>query len=38
VGLENARERLRLLYGDRASLTLTAAGACSVRAEVVIPL
>ena len=38
VGLENARERLRLMYGDRASLTLTAADACKVRAEVVIPL
>ena len=38
VGLDNARERLRLMYGDGASLTLTAAGECKVRAEVVIPL
>jgi hypothetical protein len=38
VGLDNARERLRLLYGDSASLTLAAAGESKVRAEVVIPL
>lgn len=38
VGLDNARERLRLMYGDGASLTLAAAGECKVRAEVVIPL
>jgi two-component system sensor histidine kinase AlgZ len=38
VGLDNARERLRLMYGDGASLTLAAAGECEVRAEVVIPL
>jgi LytS/YehU family sensor histidine kinase len=38
VGLKNARERLRLMYGDGASLTLAAAGECKVRAEVVIPL
>jgi two-component system, LytTR family, sensor histidine kinase AlgZ len=38
VGLDNARERLRLMYGDSASLTLAAAGECKVRAEVVIPL
>ena len=38
VGLDNARERLRLMYGDRASLTLAAAGDSKVRAEVVIPL
>lgn len=37
VGLANARERLRLMYGDRASLTLTAIDDCNVRAEVVIP-
>jgi two-component system sensor histidine kinase AlgZ len=38
VGLDNARERLRLMYGDAASLTLAAAGESKVRAEVVIPL
>jgi two-component system, LytTR family, sensor histidine kinase AlgZ len=38
VGLDNARERLRLMYGDSASLTLAAAGESKVRAEVVIPL
>jgi len=38
VGLKNARERLRLMYGDSASLTLAAAGECKVRAVVVIPL
>ena len=38
VGLNNARERLRLIYGDAASLTLAAAGENKVRAEVVIPL
>ena len=38
VGLDNARERLRLMYGDGASLTLAAAGDCKVVAEVVIPL
>lgn len=38
VGLDNARERLRLMYGDGASLTLAATGECKVRAEVVIPL
>ena len=38
VGLDNARERLRLMYGDGASLTLATAGECKVRAEVVIPL
>ena len=38
VGLKNARERLRLIYGDSASLTLAVAGECKVRAEVVIPL
>lgn len=38
VGLDNARERLRLMYGDGASLTLAADGECKVRAEVVIPL
>jgi hypothetical protein len=38
IGLGNARERLRLMYGDSASLTLAAAGESKVRAEVVIPL
>ena len=38
VGLDNARERLRLMYGDGASLKLVAVGECKVRAEVVIPL
>lgn len=38
VGLDNARERLRLMYGDGASLTLTAAEEWKVRAEVMIPL
>ena len=38
VGLDNARERLRLMYGESASLTLAAAGESKVRAEVVIPL
>jgi hypothetical protein len=38
VGLDNARERLRLMYGDSASLTLAAADESNVRAEVVIPL
>jgi len=38
VGLDNARERLRLMYGDSASLTLVASGESKVRAEVVIPL
>ncbi len=38
VGLDNARERLRLMYGNSASLTLAAAGDSTVRAEVVIPL
>lgn len=38
LGLDNARERLRLMYGDGAVLTLAAAGEFKVRAEVVIPL
>ena len=37
VGLDNARERLRLMYGDRASLLLAPAGELGVRAEIVIP-
>ena len=38
VGLENARKRLRLMYGTGASLTLTAVEEGEVRAEVVVPL
>ena len=38
VGLGNTRERLRLMYGNGASLTLVAAEERKVRAEVVIPL
>lgn len=38
VGLRNASERLRLLYGDRASLTLLAEPAGCVTARVLIPL
>ena len=37
VGLDNARGRLRLMYGDGASLALSAAGESKVRAEVIIP-
>jgi hypothetical protein len=37
IGLENARERLRLLYGDSASLILRNDGADSVAAEISIP-
>jgi LytS/YehU family sensor histidine kinase len=36
VGLKNARERLRLIYGDRASLSLTN-GDGRVAATVLIP-
>jgi LytS/YehU family sensor histidine kinase len=38
IGLENARERLRLMYGERASLTLAAADEWNVLARVLIPL
>jgi Histidine kinase len=38
VGLDNARERLRLMYGDRASLSLVAPDEFTVRAEVLVPL
>lgn len=38
VGLHNARERLRLLFGEHATLTLRNAGAATVRAEARIPL
>jgi hypothetical protein len=38
VGLRNASERLKLLYGDRATLTLLAEPAGCVTADVMIPL
>jgi LytS/YehU family sensor histidine kinase len=38
VGLDNARERLRLMYGDTASLTVAALDDCNVRAALAIPL
>jgi len=38
IGLGNARERLRLMYGDSAALTLGAVDESKVRAEFVIPL
>jgi hypothetical protein len=38
VGLRNASERLKLLFGDRASLTLLAEPAGCVTADVTIPL
>ncbi len=38
VGLRNASERLKLLFGDQARLSLRAAEAGLVTAEVVIPL
>lgn len=38
VGLENARERLRLVYGDAASLALHGEGHHMVEARVTIPL
>jgi LytS/YehU family sensor histidine kinase len=37
VGLANARERLRILYADRASLTLSASGQEFVKATILIP-
>lgn len=37
TGLANIRERLRMLYGDAASLTLTSSGHDQVVATVVIP-
>jgi two-component system, LytTR family, sensor kinase len=37
IGLQNSRERLRLLYGDSASLVLRNDGADSVAAEISIP-
>jgi sensor histidine kinase YesM len=38
VGLRNASERLKLLFGDRASLALRAEPAGCVTADVLIPL
>jgi sensor histidine kinase YesM len=38
VGLENARERLRLVYGDAASLALAAGRNQTVEARVIVPL
>jgi hypothetical protein len=38
VGLRNASERLRMLFGDRASLTLLSEPAGCVTADVLIPL
>ena len=38
VGLRNAAERLRLLFGDRATLQLRATGPALVVAEAVLPL
>lgn len=38
LGLENARERLRLLYGAKASLTVRNNGSQSVIAEVSLPV
>jgi len=38
VGLDNARERLRLMYGNQASLTLAARDPGTVSAIVLIPL
>ena len=38
LGLENARERLRLLYGNAASLALRNSGGNAVVAEISIPL
>ncbi len=38
VGLRNAAERLRLLFGERATLQLREAAPASVMAEAVIPL
>jgi hypothetical protein len=37
VGLQNARERLELLFGDEAALTLENADANSVVATAVLP-
>jgi sensor histidine kinase YesM len=37
LGLANARQRLQLLYGERATLELVAAGSDLVEARVVLP-
>ncbi len=37
VGLQNARERLTLLFGDQASLTVREVDDATVRAEVILP-
>ena len=38
LGLDNARERLRMMYGESASLTLTAKDENRVCATVVVPV
>lgn len=38
VGLRNAAERLRILFGERATLQLRESAPASVTAEAVIPL
>jgi len=38
VGLRNASERLKLLFGERATLQLVSGGADLVTADVCIPL
>jgi two-component system sensor histidine kinase AlgZ len=38
IGLANVRERLRVLYGEEASITLTADGAGCAQARVTLPL
>lgn len=38
IGLANARERLRILYGDRASLTLLASEHGNVTATILVPV
>ena len=38
VGLRNVRERLALLYGERASLTIEQAAADSILAAISLPL
>lgn len=38
IGLANARERLRILYADRASLTLLASGQGKVMATILVPV
>jgi LytS/YehU family sensor histidine kinase len=38
IGLSNARERLRILYGERASLELADSGEGRVAATILIPM